>query len=220
MWNLDVSQYTDIALFLKIHNKSEDLTQALLQEQNVENVNVVEQSAKTTISELYIDNIHFSNTDTGHLSLLYQPFSMFSQIDEQNLIQENIQSEKIIFSLVDNYEDAVANTSLEAQIDKNLTIPITLRYLNQNIKTDYTISNITEPLTFNGSLLKRAYIPISSIQNTVSFTIHIKNELGEEYIHQMSLTIPLQNEENTKNIYDGSYTEEKELTNQFFLLNY
>ncbi len=220
MWNLDISQYTDIALFLKIHNENETLTQELLQQRNAENISVVEQSAKTTISELYIDHIRFSNTSTGHLSFNYQPFSKFGKIEDENLTEENVQSDKITFTLIANSEDVVSNTSSNAQIDKNLTIPITLRYLNRNIQTDYTISNITEPLTFDGSLLKRSYIPISSIQNTVSFTIHIKNGLGDEYVYQMSLTIPLQNEENTKSIYDGSYTEEKELTNQFFLLNY
>lgn len=220
MWNLDISQYTDIAIFLKIHNENETLTQEVLQNQNLENVSVVEHSAKTTIAELYIDNIRFSNTSTGNLSLNYQPFSRFSQIDEQTLSDENVQPDRISFSLVDNYEDVVASTSFDAQIDKNLSIPITLRYLNRNIQTDYAISNITEPLTFDGSLLQRAYIPISSIQNTVSFTIHIKNGSGDEYVQLMNLTIPLQNGDNTKNIYDGSYTEEKEFTNQYFLLTY
>ena len=40
--------------------------------------------------------------------------------------------------------------------------------------------------------------------------LHILNSLGEEFIANLSIDIPLQNEDNSKTIYDGSYSEKIE----------
>ena len=97
-----------------------------------------------------------------------------------------------------------------------MILPITLRYLNSNIKTNYTITNIDEKLSFDGNILKRASIPLSSIKNEVTFTIHIITKSGEEYMYPIHLQIPLQNEDNSKNIYDGSYSQELKFNNCYF----
>ena len=107
------------------------------------------------------------------------------------------------------------NILQEPSIDKNLVLPITLRYLNSNIKTDHTITNIEEKLAFDGSILKRS-IPLSSIKNEVTFNIHIITNSSEEYMYPIHLQIPLQNEDNSKNIYDGSYSQELEFNNCYF----
>ena len=103
------------------------------------------------------------------------------------------------------------------KIDEALTFPITLRYQNSNIKTNYLITNIKEPLVFDGSILKRCSIPLSYIKNTVSMKLHILNSLGEEFIANLSIDIPLQNEDNSKTIYDGSYSEKIENVSINFL---
>ena len=90
------------------------------------------------------------------------------------------------------------------------------QYLNSNIKTDHTITNIEEKLAFDGSILKRASIPLSSIKNEVTFNIHIVTNSSEEYMYPVHLQIPLQNEDNGKNIYDGSYSQEVEFNNCYF----
>ena len=95
-------------------------------------------------------------------------------------------------------------------------MPITLRYLNQNIKNGHVINNIEDSLSFDGSILKRSSIPLSSIKNEVSFTIHIINELNEDYSYQVVLQVPLQNADANKTIYDGSYSEEINLNDCYF----
>lgn len=222
VWNLNISQYTDIALYLDILNKNEDLTNKLMQTQNVSNTNlqVVELSNKNSISKLYIDNISFSNNTTGSISLNYIPFVNFSKLSEGELTMSKEQTHRIDFNIVDS-SDTILNdntVSSNAVIDNNLSVPITLRYFNYNLKTNCIISNIDSALFFNGSILKRATIPLSSIKNEISFTIHIVNKLGEEYKLPVALEIPLQNADNSKNIYDGFYTDEKNFENKYFYI--
>ena len=223
MWNLNISQYTDIALYLNILNTNENLTNKLLQTQNIEDANmqVIELNNKNSISKLYIDNINFSNNNTGNLSLNYVPFANFSKLSEEELTTPKEQPYVINFDIVDSLDTILNNSTVysNAVVDEILNIPITLRYFNYNLKTNCTVSSINEALSFNGNLLKRATIPLSSIKNEISFTIHIVNKLGEEYKLPVSIQIPLQNNDNSKNIYDGFYTEEKNFENNYFYLS-
>lgn len=212
MWDVNVSQYTDIALGLSINNVNNDLTNNL----GNSNSQVVDTSPKYSISKIYIDNISFSNNSTGTLSLVYIPILNFGLISNDELTNPGKQQNKIDFNIVDNKEILLNNIVPEPSIDKNLVLPITLRYLNSNIKVNHTITNIEENLSFDGNILKRASIPLSSIKNEVSFTIHIVTDSSEEYMYPIHLQIPLQNEDNSKNIYDGSYSQELEFNNCYF----
>lgn len=212
MWDINVSQYTDIALGLSINNVNNDLTNNL----GDSNSQVVDTSPKYSISKIYIDNISFSNNNTGTLSLNYIPILNFGLIPNEELTNPAEQQSKIDFNIVDDKEILLNNIVSEPSIDKNLILSITLRYLNSNIKVNHTITNIKEKLSFDGSILKRASIPLSSIKNEVSFTIHIVTDSSEEYIYPIHLQIPLQNEENSKNIYDGSYSQELKFNNCYF----
>lgn len=49
-------------------------------------------------------------------------------------------------------------------------------------KSNYLVSDIENPLVYNGSLLKRASIDLTSISGNITFKIHIKNILGENYV--------------------------------------
>lgn len=212
MWDVNVSQYTDVALGLSINNVNNDLTNNL----GDSDLQVVDTSPKYSISKIYIDNISFSNNNTGALSLSYIPILNFGLISNEELTNPAEQQSKIDFNIVDDKEILLNNIVREPSIDKNLILPITLRYLNSNIKVNHTITNIEEKLSFDGSILKRASIPLSSIKNEVTFTIHIVTDSSEEYMYPIHLQITLQNEDNSKNIYDGSYSQELEFNNCYF----
>ena len=219
MWDLDVSQYTDIAIFLNIYDKKQTTDG---------NQIIVESTPKNTISQIYIDQIQFANsstfsTDTSNrksITLSYLPLLQFGKLqeEEQPIVQQ--QNEKISFQIIDDSSQIIHNnaTFSKPTIDKYLTLPLTIRYLNYHCKTNASVLDIENPLTFDGSLLKRVGIPISDIKNTISFTIHVINQLQEEYIYHVNLDIPLQSEDNVKSIYDGSYIFEKELENNYFYL--
>ena len=211
MWDVNVSQYTDIALYLGINNVKNNLENNL-----EENLQVVDTSAKYSISKIYIDKINFSNTNTGNLNLNYIPILNFGLISDDELAISNEQQSKINFNIVDSTDSLLNDIVSEPSIDNHFILPITLRYLNQNIKNGHVINNIEDSLSFDGSILKRSSIPLSYIKNEVSFTIHIINELNEDYSYQVVLQVPLQNADANKTIYDGSYSEEINLNDCYF----
>ena len=167
-WDLNLSQYTDIAIYFDFQKE---------------------------ISSLYIDNISFSNSEGNTYSLISLPIENFGKTPSNNIkIQP---TEKIDFSP---------------------SSPITLRYLNQNFKENCVITDIENPLVFDGSLLKRGKVILSSLKNTVSFTIHLTNTSGQEFSYPLEIPIPLENKETGETIYSGNYMEESFLTDAYFYI--
>ena len=205
MWNLNVYQFTDIALYISgnANNKGQN-----------------------TIKELYIDNVKF-NLETENLitdRLNYQVLEPTKVDSKSNIINNTISTE--ITDANDNVETTSLNTDLSNSINNSYDIssaetldyskpqiysdasnPITLEYINL-IKSNYLVSDIENPLVYNGSLLKRASIDLTSISGNISFKIHIKNILGENYVATVKIAIPLKDDVSGSIIYDGSFTKE------------
>ncbi len=112
---------------------------------------------------------------------------------EENKIQENLD-----FNITSEDEANLDTPTLY----NNLANPITLSYVNQNIKSDYTITDTSVPITYDGSLLKRCNVELSSISCRLSFDIYITNNLEEEFKTTVFIDVPLEIQE--KSIYDGN----------------
>lgn len=125
-------------------------------------------------------------------------FKSINQFAKSEIIEENAITDKLDFAITSEDE---ANLDT-ATLYNNLANPITLSYVNQNVKTDYTITNTSEAITYDGSLLKKCNVPLSSLQCNVSFDIFITNNLDQEFKCSVFLNIPLENE--TGSIYDGN----------------
>ena len=54
-------------------------------------------------------------------------------------------------------------------------------------------------------MLLDANILLSNIEYSISFSIHIINELDEEYICNLEIPIKLSDDNDINTIYDGSY---------------
>ena len=169
-WDLNLSQYTDIAIYL---------------------------NSQPNISTIYIDNISYSNTEGNTYHLINLPIEDFGKTPTNNI--EVTTSERIDFD----------NSS-----------PITLRYLNQNFKKNCVITDIENPLVFDGSLLKRGKVTLSSLKNTVSFTIHLIDTSGQEFTYPIEVSIPLENKGTGETIYSGSYMQENFLTDAYFYVEH
>lgn len=181
-------QYTDIALF--IDNPSEDV--------NLEN----------TFKKVWIDNIKYTTTPSvGEQKLYYKNINNFATND---IIEDNIISDKLEFNVT---SDDKANLDTPT-LYNNLANPIVLSYVNSNIKTDYTITDTTIPITYDGSLLKRCNVLLNSINCSLSFDIYIINNLNQEFKCTVYLDIPLEAENGT--IYDGSITAKKDTNFVFY----
>jgi len=177
--DLDLHQFTDISI--SIDNKSY----------------ISDLSNKNTVSELYIDNIRITkNSDKGNSTLNYKNPFMFGKYQDSSE-----QSKRIDFRILHTNADNQNNDFSEPTFFTDCSNPITLGYLNKNIKTNDQILKSDEKIDFNGKLLKLANIPIEDISYKLNFQIHLKNSLEESYVYTVDLNIPL--EDNNSSIYDG-----------------
>ena len=192
-WNLNIYQYTDIAFYIE----------------------PTDFSVNHTIKSLSINQISlWTKPSLGTPGLLYRnpyDFGKSTEIKESSFISDTLSYEilppdaKIDYSKPQFYEDC--------------SIPIVLEYLNKDIKTNHIIANNGTPLLYDGSLLKKGNITLSSIAANLSFQITIFTQSNEEYVCHVTLAIPLEDQE--KNIYEGNYTQILDSVSnmQFYKLN-
>ena len=174
MQDFNIYQYTDIAIYI---DNGEDL------------------SKKNTIKEMYIDNIILEGiTNNENKSLNYKNLLCFGLKQD---IEELKKTESINFNIVrTNEEDGLANYD-EPTFFTDCSNPISLEYLNYNIRTDYKIEE-NKSILFDGSVLKDAGISIEEIKCKVKFKVNIINNLNEKYTCFININIPL------KDIYNGT----------------
>ena len=159
-------QYTDIAFFIKSSNNKK--------------------TSKNTLKSLSITNINITNFSVGEPNLYFKSINNFSKAE---LINSNKIDTSLNFAITSSSDNELSTPVLY----NNLANPITLSYINQNIKTDYTLTDTSIPISYDGSLLKRCNIPLASISSKLSFNINITNNLNEEYVSKFFIDIPLEN---------------------------
>jgi len=182
-------QYTDIAIF--INNSSSE-----------------EKTLENTFKKVSINNIKYTNPpEIGEPKLYFKGLNQFSKSDvlEENEIHDNLD-----FLITSEDETNLDTPTLY----NNLANPITLSYVNQNIKSDYTITDTSTPITYDGSLLKRCNINLSSVYCKLSFDIYITNNLDEEFKTTVFIDIPLETEE--KSILDGNINKTQNTNFMFY----
>lgn len=183
LWNLNIYQFTDIAIYFK----------------NTDNFN-----SKNTIKNLYINNVNFTTSpERGNPSLYYKDIKDFATPE---YISENKIEDAKEFNIIDS--DDEIDTS-KPDFYNTYQTPLTLSFVNENIKENAIIPNTNTPLEFNGSLLSKSNISLNSISCSLSFDINIVNNLDEKFVNRVNISIPLQDEGN--NIYNGFI--KKNLTN-------
>ena len=74
-------------------------------------------------------------------------------------------------------------------------------YLNKDILTNYSVTDDSKSISFNGKVLKEANINLEDINYTLRFTIHIVNNLNQTFAYNMKLDVNL--DDNNGGIYNG-----------------
>ena len=180
--DVNISQYTDIAIY--INNK----------------VSIKELTQENTISKLSIDNIKIeSNSLVGEKTLNYKNPRNFSEFKLPE--RTNSRNETINFSIVHtNEENRTADYDLPTFFT-DCSNPITLSYLNKDIVTHYKVTGEKNVISFNGKMLKEAKVNLSDLNYTISFSINITNNLGEEFVYEEKFDVKLDNENG--GLYNG-----------------
>ncbi len=172
-------QYTDMAFFINNHNT----------ENNMEN----------TLKSVSISNIQYTKSPKlGEPSIYYKNFNNFtkSEIEESNKIEDYLNFEVSSEDTLDFDTPSIYN---------NCASPIVLSYVNSNIKTDYTFTDTSTPITYDGTLLNRLNINLSLLECSISFDVYITNNLDQQFKTTVNLDIPLQSKDDNSSIYDGKY---------------
>lgn len=180
-------QYTDIALF--INNNSDQNTM------------------ENTLKSVKIANLNFIKTPSiGTPKIFYKNINSFA---ESILITENQFENELNFNISSSNETDLNTPTLY----NNCANPIVLSYINENIKTDYTITDTSNPITYDGSLLKKCGILLNNLDTSFSFDIYITNNLDQEFKCTVFIHIPTESE--NKSLYDGTITV-NQATNYIF----
>jgi len=157
-----------------------------------------------SISSLYIDNITISSTEIG-TPCLYK--KIVTDLGKCSFSEDDVINDRFDFNIV-NLENDINYDNYE--LYNNCTSPISLGFYNKNIKSGFLSDN--SEILYNGTLLKDATIPLSSINCNVSFTINIITNLNEHYICNISFDIPFEDEEGS--IYDIGYVTKEFNSNE------
>lgn len=181
-------QYTDIAFFIN-NNKNE-------------------KTLENTLKKVSIENIKFNTKPTEGNPQLY--FKSINHFSKNEILDTNLIQDKLEFNITS--ED---KTDLELPtLYNNLANPITLSYINHNIKTDYTLTDTSSSITYDGTLLKKCNILLNNISCNLSFDIFITNNLNQKFKSTVFIDIPLEND--NKTIYDGNINFKKDINYKFY----
>ena len=180
--------YTDIAIF--INNNSEENT------------------LENTLKSVKITNVKISEEPTMGTANLY--FKSINNFAKSEFAEEN---------LIENELEFGVTSETEADLEKpilynNCANPITLSYINQNIKTDYTMTDTENPIVYNGKLLERCNIELEKIQASISFDVEIENNKNQKFRTTIYFDIPYETE--SESIYNGSIIVKKDTNFNFY----
>ncbi len=178
--NIDISQFTDMAIYIDNKGKVKEIT------------------PENTINEIYIDNIKIEGaSNMGEKIFNYKnPKNIGKYVDLSNWQQDGI-----LFSVLNtnpkndlaNYDDPIFYT--------DCSNPISLGLINKNILTNCEVSEETGSITFDGSILRGANVNLKDLKTKVSFTINVTNNYNEKYACNVELDIDLESE--NQEIYSG-----------------
>ena len=180
--NLDLYQYTDIAIYINNKNEAEDLT------------------PENTVKELYIDDIDLKlNSNIGKTKLLYTNLLKIGSKDELKKVlkrSEIFNKDRIDFNIVKTNEENSQADYEQPTFYADCSNPITLKYINE-LGKDYSIGK-DDSANFDGSILQKAGVAIEDINCKVGFIINIVNNKGKLHSARISFDIPL------NDIYNGT----------------
>lgn len=184
--NIDISQYTDIAIYLK-NNNEDGLT------------------AENTISKLWIDEINIeSNEKWKDKYITYKNPYEFGKFANNEIVSGT----KIEYEVIQKNEENKEENYTEPTFYTDCSNPITISYTNKNIVTGAKVRENSSIAT-NGKILKQAQVNLEELNYTMSFVINIENNLGQLFRYKMKLNIYLNAGNNE--LYNGYLLQEKEV---------
>ena len=184
--DMSICQYTDLSIYIDNSQSSSELTD------------------ENSVKELYIDNIVMtSNVDKGTKILNYKNSFNVGKYTDIKQPENN----RIDFKIINTNQENENHNYDEPTFYTDCSNPITLGYLNKDILTNYSVTDDSKSISFNGKVLKEANINLEDINYTLRFTIHIVNNLNQTFAYNMKLDVNL--DDNNGGIYNGRSEERR-----------
>lgn len=178
--DLDICQYTDIAIYIDNTSSISDLT------------------TQNTVKELWIDNIKITpNSDIGSQTFNYKNLNNFGIFE----VLDNPSDGRINFNIVNTNEQNEAADYSSPTFYTDCSNPISLGYLNSGIVKNYSIHDDVNSVVFNGKLLEQTGVDLAAIGYNLMFDIHIKNYDDDSFVYHANMDVQLDTE--SKEILGG-----------------
>lgn len=178
--DMSICQYTDISIYIDNTSTISELTD------------------ENTIKELYIDSIvATSNSDIGTKILNYKNPLNFGKY-KMIMPSEN---NRIDFNIINTNSENENNDYENPTFYTDCSNPISLGYMNNDILTNYSVSQDVNTVSFNGKVLQEANVNLEDINYGLRFKIHIVNNLNQKFVYEMNLAVNLN--DTNGGIYNG-----------------
>ena len=182
--NIDISQFTDIEIFINNLSKIDKIT------------------PENTVSKLYIDNISIQcEEENGEKIFNYKnPFYSGKFVD-----LNNYDNDKIIFNIPLSNEENENSNYDESTFYTDCSNPISLGYINKNLLTGCMVDGTNASISANGTILKMAGVDVKELKSVIKFSIHLINNYDEEFVCNLEINNDLESEkEGDEGIYSGN----------------
>ena len=171
--DLSIYQYSDIAIY--IDNLSDELTE------------------ENSIKELYLDNFNIDVAYKYGTPTLYYKNPL--EISKFRLIDENEIKDKLEYEIVYTNEENEKSDYEKPIFYTDCSNPITIGYINKNIVNNYEVTKDNGLVSFDGRIFNNLDINLKDLSPKISFTIHIKNNLNESFVCNVSSDLQLETED-------------------------
>jgi len=172
MSDVSVSQFTDIAIYIDNQSNTDGL------------------SEDNTLSDIYIDNITVeTGQKSGNFIVNYKSplhFGKYESID--NKIDSTIQ-----YKVIHTNDEKTENDNLTPTFYTDCSNPISLGFVNKDVIKHYKLTEQSNMVNYNGTILKTTNVDLDKISPKISFDIHIKTNMNEYYMRKMYIDVPLEN---------------------------
>lgn len=183
--DIDISQYSDIAIYLDNTSYIPELTQ------------------ENTVKSLKISDIQLLyDQPFGIRSLTYKnplDFAKFKISEAANIYtQQDTKYAPIDYSIL--YENSENIDYSKPTFYTDCSDPITLSYLNKNISPHYSVPDNVN-ISLNGSLLKQSNIDLNLLTTAINFKITLTNNLDQIFIYNIKLNLAFTEDSGITNGY-------------------
>lgn len=183
--DVDISQFTDIEIYINNLSKSQELT------------------GENTVNEMFITNMKIETNELNRdVRLNYKnPYDCGKFVD-----LESWRDDGILFKILNTNKKEEEADYNQSVFFTDCSNPITLGYVNKNFLSNCEIVGEEGIISFDGAILSKINQDLENLNSKISFDINLINNFNESYVCKVNFNIDLT--ANNKAIKSGYLKQE------------